>query len=99
MARLDGMDKAKTRPLVPKDRAMDNDGQPNYDLPVVMTVEETAKFLRMNRKTIYDAISANQIPHLKIGRRLVVLRDALLSSLQAECACCQQPKGDGPWQP
>ena len=50
-------------------------------LPPVLTVDEAAAFLRLNVKTVYAAIKARQIPAKTIGRRLVILRDALLASL------------------
>ncbi len=55
-------------------------------LPSVMTVDETAKFLRVNRKTVYEAIRAGQIPATWIGRRVVIYRNALLDFLRSKCA-------------
>lgn len=55
-----------------------------YGLPVVMTVEETATFLRLNAKTVYASIEGGDLPGKKVGpRRVVVLRDALLEWLKA----------------
>ena len=58
-------------------------GQP-HDLHPVMTVEETATFLRLNVKTVYAAIAAKELPGRKIGGRTVVYRDALLRFLQGQ---------------
>ena len=54
-----------------------------YGLPVVMTIDEAAEFLRMNRKTVYAAIAAGEIPGSRIGKRVVILRDALLSWMRS----------------
>ena len=56
---------------------------PTYGLPEILTVEETAAFLRLNPKTIYAAIQAKEFPGRKIGKRVVILRDALLEWLRS----------------
>ena len=53
-----------------------------YGLPPVMTVEETAAFLRLNIKTVYDAVRNGDIPGRRVGKRTVILRDALLHCLE-----------------
>jgi excisionase family DNA binding protein len=56
--------------------------QYTYGLPKVMTVEEAAEFLRINVKTLYAAVESKDVPALKLGKRIVILRDALLESLR-----------------
>jgi excisionase family DNA binding protein len=46
-------------------------------LPDVLTVSETARFLRVGKGSIYEAIRRNEIPALKIGRRLLIPKVAL----------------------
>lgn len=53
----------------------------NYGLPPVLTVEEVATFLRLNRKTVFAAIAAGEMPGRRVGRRVVVCRGALLDWL------------------
>jgi excisionase family DNA binding protein len=67
--------------------------QENYGLPPVLTVDEVAAFLRLNRKTVFDSIKAGEMPGRKVGRRVVVCRDALLSWLSSKCTCCHHEKG------
>ncbi len=55
-----------------------------YGLPVVMTVGEAAEFLGVNAKTLYDAIRAGGVPARRIGRRVVILRDSLVSWLKSQ---------------
>lgn len=57
---------------------------PTCGLPAVLTVEETAAFLRLNPKTVHAAIAAGELPGRKVGRRTLVLRDALLHWLKLE---------------
>lgn len=57
-----------------------------YGLRPVLTAEEVASFLRMDRKSVYSAIADGCFPARKVGRRVVVLRDALLGWLRSkEC--------------
>ncbi len=46
-------------------------------LPDVLTVSETARFLRLGKGLVYEAIRRNEIPALKIGRRLLIPKAAL----------------------
>ena len=40
------------------------------------TVREVAGLLGVNHKGIYDAVAENHIPHVKIGRRILIPRVA-----------------------
>ena len=48
----------------------------------VLTADEVADLLRVNRKTIYEAAQRGEIPHRKLGRRLVFERGAVLAWLR-----------------
>ncbi len=49
----------------------------------VLTVDEAAALLRVNRKTLYAAIAAGKVPGtLKIGRSIRISRSALESWMQ-----------------
>jgi excisionase family DNA binding protein len=43
----------------------------------VLTVEEARLLLRLSRNSMYAAIAREEIPHLKIGRRILIPRKAL----------------------
>ncbi len=48
-------------------------------LPSLLTVNEAAAFLRVNRKTLYQAILAGEIPGVvRLGRAIRLGRDAVL---------------------
>jgi excisionase family DNA binding protein len=51
-------------------------------LPVLLTADETADVLRTSRKAIYVMAERGQLPGVtRIGRRLLVRRDALVDWL------------------
>jgi excisionase family DNA binding protein len=51
-------------------------------LPLFLTVDETATLLRTTRKAIYALIERGQLAGVRrIGRRVLIHRDELLSSL------------------
>ena len=50
----------------------------------VLTVDEAAALLRISRQSAYQAVRAGELPTVKIGRRILVLRHALERMLDAE---------------
>lgn len=49
----------------------------------IMTVDETAKFLRLNRKTLYNAIRKGELPGVRrLGRRFLISRETVLQWLR-----------------
>ena len=49
------------------------------ELPAVLTVDELASLLRLNRKTTYEALARGEIPGARrIGRSYRISRDAVL---------------------
>lgn len=52
--------------------------------PLTLTVEETAKLLRLGRQLTYEKVRSGEIPSVKIGRRYLVPRQALLKMLARE---------------
>jgi excisionase family DNA binding protein len=49
------------------------------NVPEFLTVEEAAELLRVNRKTLYEAIRLEQVPGvLRVGKALRIRRTALL---------------------
>lgn len=49
--------------------------------PVLLTVPETARVLRIGRNTCYELIRQGRIPHVRLGRVIRVPRHALLNWL------------------
>jgi len=47
------------------------------DKRMTLTIEEAAKVLGIGRNLCYDRVKTGEIPVIKIGRRLLVLRSAL----------------------
>ena len=52
----------------------------------VLTADEVAEILRVDRKTVYDAAGRGALPHRRVGKRLVVSRAALLDWLACKSA-------------
>jgi excisionase family DNA binding protein len=49
------------------------------ELPEILTVEEAAALLRIEVKTLYDAIREGRVPHQRVSpRRIRLSRSALL---------------------
>ena len=42
----------------------------------VFTVDEMAELLRISRPTAYEAVKKGQVPHIRVGRRILIPRVA-----------------------
>jgi len=49
---------------------------------LVLTPMETAKLLRIGRGTVYEQIRLGLIPHIRIGKKILVPRMALMKMLE-----------------
>lgn len=63
------------------------------DDPLVLTVEETAELLRIGRGSAYAAVRSGRIPSVRIGRRVLVIRQALLDAIAKEA----EPERSAQW--
>jgi len=54
----------------------------NQSDPLVLTPVETAKVLRIGRGTVYEQIRLGVIPSIKMGRKILVPKVALLKMLE-----------------
>ncbi len=52
----------------------------------VLNVDQVAELLGLGKNTIYDAANRGEIPHRRIGRRLIFSRTAVLQWLQGKPA-------------
>lgn len=50
--------------------------------PDVLTVHQAAKLLGLGLHTVYEAAGRGEIPHRRIGRRILFSRDAILAWLK-----------------
>ena len=48
----------------------------------VLTVDEVAALLRVDRKTVYEAVHRRQIPHVRVGRAIRIQRAAFEAWLE-----------------
>lgn len=58
----------------------------------VLTADEVAAFLGVDRNTVYDYANRGQIPHQRLGRRLLFSRTALIVWL-GPCKSAARQKG------
>ena len=47
----------------------------------MLTADEVAEILRVDRKTVYDTAGRGELPHRRLGKRLLFSRAALLDWL------------------
>lgn len=52
--------------------------------PLVLTVDEAAVLLRVSRGLAFAAVRTGTIPHLRIGRRILIPRNALYELIGVE---------------
>lgn len=56
----------------------------------ILTADEIARLLRVDRKTVYEAAQRGELPHRRLGRRLLFERGAVLRWLrQADVAIAE----------
>jgi excisionase family DNA binding protein len=86
-AYLDDDDRA-TRPLN-RSRRLDAE-----NLPSILSIDEMADALRVNRKTLYEAFRKGEIPGARrIGRIIRVDRDTVLDWLSGRSGVSRKPSG------
>ena len=59
----------------------------------VMSADEVAEFLGVDRNTVYDYAGRGVIPHQRLGKRILFRRGALVSWLDASCKATSTRKG------
>jgi excisionase family DNA binding protein len=57
---------------------------PDADKSEVMSADEVARMLGLNRKTVYEAASRGILPCRRIGRRCLFFRPAIVAWLRTE---------------
>jgi excisionase family DNA binding protein len=51
------------------------------ELPLLLTVADVQKILRLGRSKTYEMIKSNEIPSIKLGGSIRIPRDRLLATL------------------
>ena len=59
----------------------------------VMTADEVAVFLGVDRNTVYDYAGRGIIPHQRLGKRILFRRGGLVSWLDSSCKATSTRKG------
>ena len=50
---------------------------------VVLSVSETARILGLSRNSTYQGVFTGEIPHIKVGKRILIPRIALQKMLES----------------
>ncbi len=66
---------------------------PDENEKEVMTADEVAAFLGVDRNTVYDYAGRGVIPHQRLGKRILFRRGALVQWLDASCKATSTRKG------
>lgn len=59
--------------------------------PALLTVGEAAALLRIGRNTCYELIRQQRIPHVRLGRRILIPRFGLEQWIAREAGLSQPP--------
>ena len=54
-----------------------SEGMTSGELPLVLTVDEARRLLRIGRRQLYQAIARHDVPAVKIGRSIRIPRSGL----------------------
>ncbi len=54
--------------------------------PEVLNAKEAAEFLRVSKDSLYDAVGRGEVPHRRLGGRILFSRSKLLAWLACEPA-------------
>lgn len=52
--------------------------------PMTMTADEVAAALGLSRNGVYEAANRGEIPHRRVGRRMIFSRRAIMAWLEAQ---------------
>jgi excisionase family DNA binding protein len=79
------MGHASVRPAAAGGSTIGKDADTLSRLPTLMTVDELARLLRVNRKTAYDAVAKGEIPGARrVGRTIRITRDVVVGWLRGQ---------------
>ncbi|RQD76308.1 MAG: DNA-binding protein [Candidatus Syntrophonatronum acetioxidans] len=56
----------------------------NGDLPLVLNVPQLSKILGINKTSAYQLAKSKDFPSLKVGKRIIIPRDAFFEWLSRE---------------
>ena len=53
------------------------------EVPVMMTVQELARFLRVSRNTAYNFVNDGSVPSVKVGHQIRIYREDVIEYVKA----------------
>lgn len=73
------------RPPPPPPRSSPKARDPGIEVDV-LTADEVAEILRVDRKTVYDGAGRGEIPCRRLGKRILFSRQAIMLWLESKAA-------------
>ena len=67
--------------------------------PMLLTVTEAARLLRISRNLCYELIAQKQLPHIRLGRRILLPRYGLEQWIAHEAALPPPSSSVVSWRP
>ena len=67
--------------------------------PMLLTVTEAARLLRISRNLCYELIAQKQLPHIRLGRRILLPRHGLEQWIAHEAGLPQPSSSVLSWRP
>jgi excisionase family DNA binding protein len=71
---------------IPRRAAVALAGGNGWEMPELMTVEQVAALLRLNKQTIYNWIDAGTLPAVSVGERRVRIKKSVLDEIIGSAA-------------
>ena len=62
------------------------------ELPVVLNMQQAADVMGISSSAMYELSRIEGFPSFKVGRRILILRDALKDWLESQCAGTTVPE-------
>lgn len=75
----------QTAPTPPSNRGMVNDTKNLTPALAVRGIDEAARMIGLGRRTTWQLINADALPHRRVGRALVFIPAELQAWLDADC--------------
>ena len=54
------------------------------DVPMMLTIQELAGFLRVSKNTAYHFVNTGKVPSVKVGHQIRIFRDNVIQYIKAQ---------------
>ena len=71
---------------------MDRGGR--SDDALLLKVPEAARLLRVSRNLVYELVAQGRLPHVRLGRRVLIPRQGLKDWIERQAGLAVQPRAE-----